>query len=61
MMPIISDYQEGTRNAKVYKDATGSFCVIIYDSENDYNGYESFSNISDAEDYAEDWVLKAGR
>jgi hypothetical protein len=61
MTPIISNYQEGTRNAKVYKNANGDFAVIVFDAENDYNGYESFHNIDDAEDFAEDWVLRAGR
>lgn len=60
-MPIISEYQEGTRNAKVYKDASGSFCVIVNDEEDTYNSYESFHSINDAEDYAEDWVLKVAR
>ncbi len=59
VLPIISDYQEGTRNAKVYKDNSGRFSVIVYDSVDDYNGYESFDNIDDAEDFAEDWVLGA--
>jgi hypothetical protein len=58
VLPIISDYQDGTRNAKVYKDPRGRFCVVIYDSVDDYNGFESFDNIDDAEDFAEDWVLR---
>ena len=61
MMLILSNHQEGTRNAKVYKDASGSFSVIVFDAEDDYNGYESFPTIDDAEDFAEDWVLRAGR
>lgn len=61
MTPIISNYQEGTRNAKVYKNASGGFAVIVFDAEDDYNGYESFNNIDTAEDFAEDWVLRAGR
>jgi outer membrane receptor for ferric coprogen and ferric-rhodotorulic acid len=61
MMPIISNYQEGTRNAKVYKDANGRFAVVVYDADDDYNGYESYTNIDEAEDFAEDWVLRAGR
>jgi hypothetical protein len=60
-MPIISDYQEGSRNAKVYKTASGEFGVIVYDAETDFNGYESFKLEEDAENYAEDWVLRAGR
>jgi hypothetical protein len=61
MMPILSDYQEGTRNAKVYRDNSGKFCVIVFDAEDDYNGFESFYNVDDAENFAEDWVLRAGR
>jgi hypothetical protein len=45
----------------VYKDASGNFSVIVFDAETDYNAHESFSYINDAEDFAEDWVLKAGR
>ena len=61
MIDIISEHQEGTRNAKVYKDASGKFSVIVFDAEDDYNGYDSFQTIDAAEDYAKDWVLKAGR
>jgi hypothetical protein len=61
MTPILSDYQEGTRNAKVYRDNSGKFCVIVFDAEDDYNGFESFYNVDDAENFAEDWVLRAGR
>ena len=61
MMPILSNYQEGTRNAKVYKTATGEYGVIVYDADTDYNGFESFANEELAEQFAEDWVLRAGR
>jgi hypothetical protein len=61
MTPILSNYQEGTRNAKVYKNANGEYGVIVFDAQDDYNGYESFRNVDEAEDFAEDWVLKAGR
>jgi hypothetical protein len=61
MMPILSNYQEGTRNAKVYKTATGDYGVIVYDADNDYNGFESFVTEELAEHFAEDWVLRAGR
>jgi hypothetical protein len=61
MMPILSNYQEGTRNAKVYKTASGEYGVIVYDAADDFNGFESFSSINLAEDFAEDWVLRAGR
>ena len=61
MMPILSNYQEGTRNAKVYKTTSGDYGTIVYDADTDYNAFESFQNIQDAEDFAEDWVLRAGR
>jgi hypothetical protein len=61
MMPILSNYQEGTRNAKVYKTATGEYGVIVYDADTDYNAFESFVNEELAEQFAEDWVLRAGR
>jgi hypothetical protein len=61
MMPILSNYQEGTRNAKVYKTATGEYGVLVYDADDDYNGFDSFNDINSAEDFAEDWVLRAGR
>jgi len=61
MTPIISNYQEGTRNAKVYKTANGEFAVIVFDAYDDYNGYETFNHIDSEEDFAEDWVFRAGR
>jgi hypothetical protein len=61
MMPILSNYQEGTRNAKVYKTASGEYGVIVFDAQDDFNGFESFLTIDLAEDFAEDWVLRAGR
>ncbi len=61
MFPILSDYQEGTRNAKVYKAAAGNYGVIVYDADDDYNGFESFATEELAEQFAEDWVLRAGR
>jgi hypothetical protein len=61
MMPILSNYQEGTRNAKVYKDANGQYSVVVFDAQNDYNEFESFPSIDLAEEFAEDWVLRAGR
>jgi hypothetical protein len=61
MTPILSEYQEGTRNARVYKTASGDYGVIVFDADTDYNGFDSFSDINTAEDFAEDWVLRAGR
>jgi hypothetical protein len=58
MTPIISNHQEGSRNAKIYKTANGEYGVVIFDAETDYNGFESFNSIDLAEDFAEDWVLR---
>jgi hypothetical protein len=57
-MLILSNHQEGTRNAKVYKDASGLFSVIVFDAEDDYNGYESFERMDQAETYAKNWVAR---
>ena len=61
MTPILSDFQEGTRNAKVYKTANGEYGVIVYDADTDYNEFQCFINEDLAEEFAEDWVLRAGR
>ena len=58
MTPIISDHQQGSRNAKVYKTFNGGYGVVVFDAETDYNGFQSFDSIDLAEDYAEDWVLR---
>lgn len=57
VMPILSEYQGGLRNAKVYKTANGEFGVLTFDASDDYNGYQSFPTEEDAENFAEDWVL----
>jgi hypothetical protein len=57
LMPILSEYQNGLRNAKVYKTTGGDYGVIVYDANDDYNGFQSFNNEEDAEIFAEDWVL----
>jgi hypothetical protein len=61
MTPILSNYQEGTRNAKVYKTASGEYGVIVFDAQDDFNGFESFPSINLAEGFAKGWVLRAGR
>ena len=56
MHVIISEYQEGTRNARVYKTANGEYGVILFDAVDDFNGFQSRPTIDLAEDLAEDWV-----
>lgn len=57
MTPILSEYQNGTRNARVYKTTSGDYGVVYYDAQDDFNGFESFQFLEKAEDFAEDWVL----
>jgi hypothetical protein len=57
MTPIISEYTEGTRNARVYRTANGEYGVLLFDAQDDYNEFKSFPTIDEAEDVAEDWVL----
>lgn len=57
MTPIISEYQEGTKNARVYRTNNGQYGVLLFEAENDYNEFEAFDSLDEAEDYAEDWVL----
>ena len=56
LMPILSNYQEGSRNAKVYQTHNDEFGVIVYDADNDYNGFASFR--SRCGNFAEDWVTR---
>jgi hypothetical protein len=58
MMKILSEYQEGTRNARIYKTQNGDYGVVVYDSQDDYNGFDSFDFLETAENFAEDWVNK---
>ena len=56
MTPILSEYQHGTRNARVYRTAMGEWGVVVFDSSNDFNGFDSFSNEDEADLFAEGWV-----
>jgi hypothetical protein len=57
MTPILSEYQDGTRNARVYRTANGEYGVLLFDAQDDYNEFRSYPTIDEAEDVAEDWVL----
>lgn len=58
MLPILSNYQEGTRNAKVYKTQRGEWGVIVFDSQDSFEAFKSFEYEEQAENFAEDWVTK---
>lgn len=55
---VVSNYQEGSRNAKIYRMPKGEWGVIVFDAQDDYNGFASFVSEEQAEIFAEDWVTK---
>ena len=55
-MLTISEYQNGTRNARVYKTQKGEYGVVVFEAESDYEAFKSFPTVDTAEDFAEDWV-----
>ena len=57
LSPILSEYQHGTRNARIYKMANGQYGVNTFEADTDYNGFEAFDNEDDAECFAETWVM----
>jgi hypothetical protein len=57
MTPILSEYQDGTRNSRVYQTANGDYGVLLFDAEDDYNEFRSYTTIDEAENVAENWVL----
>lgn len=58
LLPILSNYQNGSRNAKVYKTNNGDYGVIVFDAHDAYEAFTSFPLEEEAEDFAEDWVNK---
>lgn len=61
VMPFLKEYQHEQKNARVYKAANGDYGVIVYDSTDDFNGFESFETIELAERFAEEWVVRGVR
>lgn len=57
-MNILSEYSEYPYNARVYKTKKGEYGVLTYIAEEDYNDVKFFSTEQQADDYAEDWVLR---
>lgn len=60
LFKILSEFQEASRNARVYKTEIGDYGVLMYDAESDFNAFQSFSDLQLAEDAAEDWVMGYG-
>jgi len=57
-MNILSEYQEDTRNARVYKMNNGTYGCECYDSDTDETKFFSCESEQAADDKAEDWVLR---
>ena len=64
-MKFLTEFTEDNRNARVYyiqrQDnlaGKGKFMVLLFQSNIDYNEAKFFNNEDDANDCAEDWVLK---
>lgn len=56
---VLSEYQEGLRNAKTYITGNNKYGVIAYDANLDIERFYCFDTEQIAEDFAEDWVLKS--
>jgi hypothetical protein len=56
LLPILKNYQNGYRNAKVYQTNSGDYGVLTYDATDDHNGFDTFTILEEAYHYAEKWV-----
>jgi hypothetical protein len=57
-LSVLSEYQEGLRNAKIYR-SDNKYHVIVFDANLEHEGFYCFDTEQVAEDFAEDWVLKS--
>lgn len=55
---MISDYTEGMLNARVYKTAKNNYMVVFWDGNTQEDFATIYETLEQAEDAAEDWVLK---
>jgi hypothetical protein len=54
--PILSEYQNGTKNARVYKTETGEFGVLLFEATDDYNEFRSYPSFDEADGESAKWV-----
>lgn len=55
----LTEFTEGSKTSQVvYMKGNDSYMVLLFEAELDYNGAKYFDNEQDAEDFAEDWVIK---
>lgn len=57
-LSVLSEYQEGLRNVKVYKSKNNMYNVVVYDGDLDEEDFYSYNSLQIAENFAEDWVLR---
>lgn len=57
-MNAISTYMESTRTASVYERTYGGYRVMMIDAYFETQDEKYFVSLNEAEDFAEDWVLK---
>lgn len=55
---VLSEYMEYPYNARVYKANNGEYGVLMYIAEEDFNDVKFFLTEQQAEDFAENWVLR---
>ena len=53
---LISEYQVGSKNSRVYKTTNNTYMVLVYEEDSNYENSKLFDFIDMAEDFAEDWV-----
>ena len=55
----LTEFTEGSKTSQVvYIKGNNNYMVLLFEAELDYNGVKYFDDEQDAEDFAEDWVMK---
>lgn len=57
-MKELSGYMEGPRIAKVYPRTLGGYRVWLYDTLTEFQDEKFFNSEQEADDAAENWVLR---
>lgn len=57
---ILHVFEGGNKTATVYTRGKDGFRVVLYDIYTEFAVETYFTNETQAEEYAEDWVLKSG-
>ena len=55
----LTEFTERSKTSQVvYMKGNNNYMVLLFEAELDYNGVKYFDDEQDAEDFAEDWVMK---